>query len=445
MGGWRVRCLAALVVAASAAFSVAPAKAQAPDARPRGAAAAQKAPAAIPADSYVPKEVILEVKGKLTDAEIDALARRHGLTRVESQQFPLLGSRMFRWRISDDRSVETVIRQIMAGGGVDSANPNYRFDLQQAGAPDISAQYAVSKLRLNEAHALSKGTGIVVAMIDSGVDTAHPELAGVIAGSLNPLGGEGSPHAHGTGIAGAIAARDRLMGAAPSARILAIRAFGEAPNGANGTSFVILKGLELAAAQGARIINMSFAGPRDKLIERSLAALDERGIVLVAAGGNAGPKARAPYPAADRHVIAVSATDATDKLFPASNRGRHIALSAPGADLLLPSIDGAYQVTSGTSFAAAYVSGLVALMLERNPAMKPADVRDVLTRTAQDLGPPGRDDQFGAGKADAFGAVAAAAAMVAKTQAGAQTGAQDGPAGAGGPRPPGTAGASAFR
>jgi subtilisin family serine protease len=130
---------------------------------------------------------------------------------------------------------------------------------------------------------------------------------------------------------------------------------------------------------------------------------------MVAAGGNAGPKSPPLYPAAYANVIAVSGTDAQDRLFPASNRGGHIAISAPAADLFLPAPDEKYQVTSGTSFSAAYVSGLAALILERNPALKPDEVRALLTKTARDLGAPGRDDLFGAGEADAFAAVSAVA------------------------------------
>jgi subtilisin family serine protease len=114
------------------------------------------------------------------------------------------------------------------------------------------------------------------------------------------------------------------------------------------------------------------------------------------------------YPAAYRTVIAVSATDSADRLFAASNRGKHIAVAAPGVDLVLPSPEGKYQVTSGTSFAAAYVSGLAALMIERNPSLTPDGVRAKLTATARDLGPKGPDEQFGAGLADAVGALAAA-------------------------------------
>jgi subtilisin family serine protease len=199
------------------------------------------------------------------------------------------------------------------------------------------------------------------------------------------------------------------MGSAPAARILAIRAFGVAQNGAESSSFVVLKGLDYAAAHGAQIVNMSFAGPKDALIERGIAALAAKGILMVAAAGNAGPKSPPLYPAANASVIAVSATDAEDRLFPASNRGSYIAVAAPGVDIFLPAPDGKYQITSGTSFSAAYISGLAALMLERNPALQPDELRAILMKTARDLGAPGRDDLFGAGEADAFAAVSAVA------------------------------------
>jgi subtilisin family serine protease len=154
---------------------------------------------------------------------------------------------------------------------------------------------------------------------------------------------------------------------------------------------------------------MSFAGPNDALIERGISAAAAKGIVMVAAAGNAGAKSPPLYPAAYRSVIAVSATDAQDKLFAASNRGGHIAVSAPGVDIFLPAPDEKYQIKSGTSFSAAYISGLAALLLERNPALKPDEVRAILMKTARDLGAPGRDDLFGAGEADAYAAVLAVA------------------------------------
>ena len=358
----------------------------------------------------VPNELVAEIDGAMSDAQADALARRHGLTRLESQNFPLVGATIGLFRITDRRSVETVSRELGADTGVRSVQPNFRYVLQDQNtelAEGDPAQYANAKLRLPQAHALAHGANVTIAVIDSGIDVSHPEFAGAIAASFDALGGKEGPHVHGTGVAGAIVAHARLMGSAPAARILAIRAFGAAPKGAESTSYVILKGLDYAAAHGAQIINMSFAGPRDALIERAIAAVAAKGIVTVAAAGNAGPKSPPLYPAADPNVIAVSATDAQDRLFAASNRGGFIAVSAPGVEIFLPAPDEKYQMTSGTSFSAAYISGLAALMLERNPALKPDEVRAILMKTARDLGPPGRDDQFGAGEADAFAAVSA--------------------------------------
>src|SRR5712672_4425868 len=368
-----------------------------------------KLPQTILNSRTVAGEIVAEIDGSLSDAQADELARRHRLERIGSQNFPLIGATIGLFRIVDRRTVETVGRELTADG-VRSVQANFRYVLQDQKAALTEgdpAQYALLKLRLPQAHTLAHGANVTIAVIDSGIDIRHPELANAIVGSFDALGSKEGPHVHGTGIAGAIVSHARLMGSAPAARILAIRAFGVAPGGAEGTSFVILKGLDYAAANGAQIVNMSFAGPKDALIERGVAATAAKGIVMVAAGGNAGPKSPPLYPAANANVIAVSATDAQDRLFAASNRGGHIAVSAPGVDIFLPAPDEKYQMTSGTSFSAAYISGLAALMLERNPALKPNEVRAILMKTARDLGAPGRDDFFGAGEADAFAAVSA--------------------------------------
>ena len=370
----------------------------------------------------VANEIVAEIDGSLTDAQADELARRHGLARLRSQNFPLVGATIGLFRITDRRSIETVSRELAADSGFRSVQPNFRYLLQDQKAVPVEgdpAQYALAKLRLPEAHTLAHGANVIIAVIDSGIDVRHPELAGAVADSFDALGSKEGPHVHGTGVAGAIVAHARLMGSAPAARILAIRAFGTSAKGAESTTFVVLKGLDYAAGHGARIVNMSFAGPKDPLIERGIAAVAARGILMVAAGGNAGPKSPPLYPAANPNVIAVSATDAQDKLFAASNRGAYIAVAAPGVDIFLPAPDEKYQMTSGTSFSAAYVSGLAALMLERNPVLKPDEVRAILMRTARDLGTPGRDDLFGAGEADAYAAVSAAASapLVAATDA----------------------------
>ena len=366
----------------------------------------------------VQNELIAEIDSALSPAQADELARRHGLERISSQEFPLIGGTIGLFRIIDRRPMDIVRREFAAdsGGGVKWVYLNYRYLLQdqkdqkRTMTEGDAAQYAVAQLRLPQAHALARGMNVTIAVIDSGVDVKHPELVNSVADSFDALGSKEGPHVHGTGIAGAIVAHGKLMGSAPEARLLAIRAFGGGANGAESTSYVILKGLDYAAEHGAQIINMSFAGPKDPLIERGVAATASRGILMVAAAGNAGAKSPPLYPAANPNVIAVSGTDAQEKLFAASNRGVHIAIAAPGVDIFLPAPDDKYQITSGTSFSAAYVSGIAALMLERNPALKPNDLRAILPKTARDLGAPGRDDLFGAGGADAFAAVMASTA-----------------------------------
>jgi subtilisin family serine protease len=179
-----------------------------------------------------------------------------------------------------------------------------------------------------------------------------------------------------------------------------VHAFSTSGASPESTTFSILKGMDWAVKQGARVVNMSFAGPRDPSLDRALKAAYDKGIVLIAAAGNAGPKSPPQFPGADPYVIAVTATDANDKLFPGANRGKYISVAAPGVDILAPAPDNGYQLTTGTSVAAAEVSGIVALLLERNPKLTPADVRRILTLSAKRLGPGERDDNFGSGLID---------------------------------------------
>ena len=199
-------------------------------------------------------------------------------------------------------------------------------------------------------------------------------------------------------MAGAIASHKRLLGIAPNARILGVRAFGVNTGGAQGTSMNIVKGLQWAVDQGAKVINMSFAGPKDPILQQAMQRLTDQGIILIAAAGNAGPKSPPLFPGADPNVIAVSATDVDNKTYKNANRGKYVAIAAPGVDILVPAPEGGYQLTTGTSVAAAHISGVVALMLERNKELKPAEVRSILTATAKNIG--GVKTDVGAGLVD---------------------------------------------
>jgi hypothetical protein len=362
---------------------------------------------------YVANEVLLDVAAGVSASQLDGIAGRFGLTPIDVHPLRLVGRSIHRWRISDGTSVTAVIRSLAGEARIAGAQPNYLFaqeGLDQEGATSMAggdpAQYVVAKLHLTDAHRLATGENILVAVIDSGIDTAHPELAGAVAASFDVLGPH-ETHFHGTAIAGAIAAHGRLMGVAPRVRLLAVRSLDA--NG-QGTSLSIADGIEWAVARGARVLNMSFAGPHDPLLRQHLAAVHARGVVMVAAVGNEGPGAAPLYPAADANVIAVTATDADDRLYALANRGRYIAVAAPGVDVLEPAPNDGVQLISGTSVAAAHVSGIAALILERAPTLRPEDVRGVLMRSAAALSAPDARDDSGAGLTDALRAVESAGA-----------------------------------
>jgi subtilisin family serine protease len=427
---------------------------------PRVAQPAPRSPVIIPAASeqrLVEREVLVHLRDGLTEQQTNALFRRQRLERLDSERIALIGVTLHRLRIPDNRTPRAVLGTLRSEARIAFAQPNYVYRLEQdqpvtapAGEPATSPapaagpvsapaaeaapstagpgtasaaapapaalpaapvavqrlpQYAIDKLELADVHRLSRGARIKVAVIDSGIDTSHPELAGALDRSGDMLTGQPGrdvdADSHGTGMASAVFARSQLTGVAPAASLLAVRAFKGTTtgdrSGAQGTSWHVLKGIDWSVAEGARVLNLSFAGPRDELVSRALAAASGRGVVAVAAAGNAGPTSAPLFPASDPNVIAVTALDAEDKVFAMANRGRHIAVAAPGVDVLVAQPAAGYGMTTGTSVATAHVSGLVALLIERDARLDLPQVRALLTGTARDLGAPGRDAETGAG------------------------------------------------
>jgi subtilisin family serine protease len=350
------------------------------------------------------------------------------LTLLASEKLDIAGSTVARFRIGNGRSPTQIIRALAAIQLVAVAQPNYVYTLQQesaAPAPaargDVAllgdaAQYALEKLQISDVHRIAKGANVPIAVIDSEIDATHPDLEGAVTQRFDAVGAPEKPHPHGTGMAGAIAAHQRLLGIAPGARLLAVHAFSSDAAKAESTTFNILKGIDWSVRQGARIINMSFAGPRDPSIDRALKAAYDKGVVLIAAAGNAGPKSPPLFPGADPNVIAVTATDVDDTLFAGANRGKYISVAAPGVDILVPAPASSYQLTTGTSVAAAHVSGVVALMLEQHPDVDAQTVLEVLTASATRIGANKRNEELGWGLIDPLAALAELEARLADTK-----------------------------
>ena len=367
----------------------------------------------------------MQIANSVARTEVEQVARELGITVMSTTPLGLADRTLYQFELRSGVDLRAVIRRLEAKRIVASAGANYTFTLQQSApaaagtepaaagtepASDLAArttlpagdpaQYMIEKLHLGAVHQRVRGFGVTVAVIDSEVDAQHPDLRGVVVEQFDATTGPHKPHAHGTGMVGAMAARTRLLGVAPGVRVFAVKAFDETATSAESTSLQIIKGLEWAIAKTPRIINMSFAGPRDLMMERVLQTASDKNIVLIAAAGNAGPKSPPLFPAAEPNVIAVSATDANDRPFAGANRGKYIAVAAPGVDVLVPAPAGAYQLTTGTSVAAAITSGVAALLIESKPSLTPTEVRNILMRSAKALAVNPRDNQTGSGLVD---------------------------------------------
>ena len=353
---------------------------------------------------FLLNEVVLQFGPEVSPQQVTDIARRLGLVIVSQQTIAALHRTVYTFRITGGQSVAEIIRQVESGGVHVAAQPNYTYGLSQdpsvAGGHGDPAQYIVQKLQLGAVHRITEGNNIVVALIDSQVDPRQPDFAGRIVDSYDAgCGPNTPPDAHGTGMAGAIASHIGLLGVAPNARIIAICAFG-GHGTPEATSTKIIRGVDYAMAHGAKIINMSFAGPQDPALAQELQIAREKGILIIAAAGNAGARSPPLYPGADPNVMAVTATDEHDRLFNGANQGSYVAVAAPGVNILVPAPNGDVQFTTGTSVASANVSGVAALLMAEKPTRTPEEIRAILASTAKHLGAKGMNPQFGAGLVD---------------------------------------------
>ena len=290
-------------------------------------------------------------------------------------------------------------------------------------------QWHLRELDVASVHRITRGAGVVVAVIDSGVEASHPDLSGQvlkgigIGGAAGPEGGSIDPDGHGTAVAGIIAAKggadNRALGIAPAAKILPVRL---SKSGAVGgfSSRDVADAIRWAADNGADIINLSIADDREVLsYEReAIAYAQSKDVVVVAGAGNRneGHTVIGAYGAVPG-VLCVAATGPSGKLWPYSVTGDRVALAAPGQDIVSTGSRRAgsktgYVSGSGTSFATAVVSGAAALVRSKFPDLSAADVINRLIATATDAGAPGRDDEYGFGRLDLRRALTADVAHV---------------------------------
>ncbi|GAB1691223.1 S8 family serine peptidase [Krasilnikovia sp. M28-CT-15] len=278
-------------------------------------------------------------------------------------------------------------------------------------------QWHLSDLKIPEAHRITRGEGVVVAVIDTGVDAKHRDLAGAVLPGYNTYHGKYATDptgrqdidGHGTEMAGLIAGRGHgsgagVLGIAPAAKILPIA------TSVGGFSSQSLKNVvDFAIAHHAGVINMSFGTAEDEDDHEAIRNALAHDIVVVAASGNRGKDgANSDYPGKYPEVLTVGAYSANRKIAKFSVTGPQVDLVAPGDRIVTTGInESGYRLSNGTSEATAVASGAAALIRAKYPTMSAAEVVHRLTAAADDAGAPGRDDTYGYGRLDIVRALTA--------------------------------------
>lgn len=381
---------------------------------------------------YATDRVLVRFRPGVADAYAEGLLRSYGFPSV--RQIPQIG--VYSVRTSPGVSVTETLAMLRRNGDIEQARPDYRarlaenpndsffykyqYNLRNRGIVlDVSDTIqpqttANADIKATTAWDETKGDpGVVIAIVDSGVDRTHPDLAAKVVSAGHDFANDDEDatddHWHGTHVAGIAAAdtnnAEGIAGVAWNCKILPVKV-----TEADGTGYYswIIDGIIWATDQGAKVINISMGGDADDpFLEDACKYAYDRGVVVVASAGN--DSGTVVYPAAyDDYVLAVAATDYNDEVADFSNFGPEVDVAAPGVYILGPAPqwfvgDGylPYLFGSGTSSAAPHVAGLAALIMSLKPDLKPAEVMKIIRYTADDVNRtahPGRDDHVGFGR-----------------------------------------------
>ncbi|HDP93955.1 MAG TPA: PKD domain-containing protein [Candidatus Aminicenantes bacterium] len=392
----------------------------------------QKAPTITGKPALVPGEVVVIYDAAVKDAGKSALMKRYGLTKKRDSR------KAGKFSVYHHGNPKAILKQLNAEPGVVVAEQNayaYKFDVPND--PLYSPyQWHMTKIGMESAWDVSTGSGVVVAVIDTGVKKTLEDLAGTqftagydfVNNDTDPTDDEG----HGSHVCGTIAQTTNngvgVAGIAYNATIMAVKVLNQR---GSGTYDDIADGIIWAADHGAHVINLSLGGSSSlQILEDAVNYAWNQGVVVVCAAGNDGVSTPF-YPAAYTNSISVSATTYLDTLASYSNYGSTIDISAPGGDSGDNNGDGyddmilqntfsrnseGYYFYAGTSMASPHVAGVAALVKSANPSLSNSQVRSILESSAKDLGASGWDSYFGHGRVDAYAAVLAAGGSTPENQ-----------------------------
>ena len=352
------------------------------------------------------REVLVRLDPKMSADEMaQKIARLHAEV---IDQIAQVG--MYHLLIPDTDTVSSFIDKHQKDPRLQLLEPNPIVSVepteQTPNDPFFRAQWSLERIGAPQAWThLPNHAGGIVAVIDSGVDPHHPELQGHLLSGKNLIDQNDDTtdqHGHGTAIAGIVAATTNnaigMSGICPTCRILPVKVLNES---GEGTYASVIAGIVWAADRHVEVMNLSLGSYGfSRMLADAVEYAYRSGAVLVAAGGNEATQAPL-YPGALPNVLSVAATDIADNLWTGSNYGSAIDLTAPGVRVLSLDLHNSYMLATGTSFSAAQVSGVAALVRTKHPALKNTQVTQVLFQTADDLGEKGKDQFYGAGRINA--------------------------------------------
>lgn len=357
---------------------------------------------------WVKGRVIVQTRAGLSDAELSKIVKVHGgkARRIGKSDLHIID-------LPGNMS-EIAVQARLAH------NPHLKFaELDGLVRPNLTtndpylgSEWHLAKIGATIAWDSATGTGVTIAILDTGVDVSHPDLADKIVPGWNfhnNTSNIADDYGHGTKVAGTAAASTNngigVAGVAAATRIMPIRISDSA---GTGSWSAMAQGLTYAADKGVRVANISFMVGGISTVQSAAQYMKSKGGLVFVSAGNTG----VAYSAApSSSLIVVGATASDDTVASFSTFGPYVSLSAPGVGIYTTAKGAAYGAVSGTSFASPTAAGVAALVMAANPGLSSTQVESLLFSTALDLGSAGKDAYYGNGRVDAAAAVKAALAM----------------------------------
>ena len=362
--------------------------------RKRKARVRRAARAEVVQADYEPRTLI--ARG-LSDAALSALGTRG--YRVIERHVLTGGAAVIKLRIPARRSLDAARRELRA------EQPDALVDFNHYYRPDAEPCHGRRCLMRQisgwpiENRASACRPAAPIGLIDTRINIEHPSLAGSRITVLPLFDAEAEPSGahHGTAVAALLVGKGDVPGLVQGWQLVAVDAF---KKGDIATGYDLARAVDMLAGRNVPVINMSLSGPDNAILAASVAEAIKRDIILIAAAGNDGPRAKPAYPAAYPEVVAVTAVDRGKRVYRRAARGAHIDIAAPGVNVWTAASVKGQRPRTGTSFAAPFVTAGVALILADNPGFSREEVEIVLENEADDLGDQGRDEVFGWGLLD---------------------------------------------